>query len=67
MITYQVGQNVLVQNKGILHKAESRYLQETWTTMSVYTNGTIRVQCGNRSERMYIRKVKPFEEELDNK
>ena len=25
---YQVGQKVLVQNNGILHKAESRYLKE---------------------------------------
>jgi hypothetical protein len=25
---YQVGQKVLVQNNGVLHKAESRYLKE---------------------------------------
>jgi hypothetical protein len=42
---YQVGQKVLVLNKGILRKAESRYLKEPWTTTSVHTNGTIRVQC----------------------
>jgi hypothetical protein len=30
----QVGQKVLVQNNGILHKAELRYLKEPWTIMS---------------------------------
>jgi hypothetical protein len=42
---YQVGQRVLVQNDVILRKAESRYLQEPWTIMSVHTNRSIRVQC----------------------
>ena len=59
---YQVGQKVLVRNDGILRKAESRYLREPWTITSVHTNGTIRVQFGNKSERMNIRRVKPFEE-----
>jgi hypothetical protein len=43
-----------------LHKAESRYLREPWLITSVHTNGTIRVQCGNKSERMNILRVKPF-------
>jgi hypothetical protein len=43
MIT-RFGQIVLVQNNGILHKAESRYLKEPWTFVSVHTNRTIRVQ-----------------------
>ncbi len=47
---YQVGQKVLVQNDGILHNADSRYLKEPWEIMSVQTNMTIRVQCGNKSE-----------------
>jgi hypothetical protein len=59
---YLVGQKVLVQNDGILCKAEARYLKEPWTILSVHTNGTIRVQCGNKSERMNIMRVKPFEE-----
>ncbi len=54
---YQIGQKVLVRNNGILHKAESRYLREPWTITSVHTNGTIRVQCGNKSERMNTRRV----------
>jgi hypothetical protein len=57
---YQVGQKVLVRNDGILCKAESRYHREPWTITSVHMNGTIRVQCGNKSERMIIRRVKPF-------
>ena len=59
---YQVGQKVLVRNDGILRKAESRYLREPWTITSVHTNGTIRNLCGNKSERMNIGIVKPFEE-----
>jgi hypothetical protein len=59
---YLVGQKLLVWNDGILCKAESRYLKEPWTILSVHTNGTIRVQCGNKSERMNIWRVKLFEE-----
>jgi hypothetical protein len=59
---YQVGQKVLVRNDGILRKAESRYLREPWLIKSVHMNGTIRVQCGNKSEWMNIRRVKPFDD-----
>jgi hypothetical protein len=61
---YQVGQKVLIRNEGILCKAESRYQREPLTITSVlssHMNRTIRVQCGNKSERMNIRRVKPFE------
>jgi hypothetical protein len=58
----QVGQKVLVRNNGILRKAESRYLREPWLITSIHTNGTIRVQCGNKSERRNIRRVKPFDD-----
>jgi hypothetical protein len=56
----QVGQKVLVQNDGILHKADSRYLKEPLTMTSVQTNG-------KKSERMKIQRVKPFKENLQNK
>jgi hypothetical protein len=59
---YKVGQKILVWNDGILHKAESRYLKDPWIITTVHTNGTITVQCRNKSERMNIRRVKPFEE-----
>jgi hypothetical protein len=59
---YQVGQKVLIRNDGILHKAEFRYLREPWLITSVHTNGTIRVQCGNKSERMNIQRVTPFDD-----
>ncbi len=59
---YKVGQKVRVQNRGILHKAESRYLKDPLTIRSIHTNGTITVQCQNKSERMNIWRVKPFEE-----
>jgi hypothetical protein len=35
---YQVGQNVLVRNNGIIRKAESRYTKELWTITAVHTN-----------------------------
>jgi hypothetical protein len=57
-----VGQKILVWNKGILRKAESRYLKDSWTITSVHTNGTITVQCRNKYDRMNIRRVKPFED-----
>jgi hypothetical protein len=59
---YKVGQNILVRNNGILHKAESRYLKDPWTITTVHTNGTITVQCKNKYERMNIQRVKPSEE-----
>jgi hypothetical protein len=43
-----------------LRKAKSRYLREPWLTTSVKTNGTIRVQCGNKSKMINIQRVKPF-------
>jgi hypothetical protein len=46
-----------------LSKAKSRYLREPWPTTSIKTNGTIRVLCGNKSERINIQRVKPFEDE----
>jgi hypothetical protein len=45
---YKVCQKVLLQNDGILCKAESRYLKDPWTIMPVHTNETITVQCGNK-------------------
>jgi hypothetical protein len=59
---YKVGQKVLVRNNGILRKAESRYLKDPWTIISVHMNGAITVQCRNKCERMNIRRVKPFVE-----
>ena len=59
---YQVGQKVLVRNDGIICKAESSYLREPWAIMSFHMNGTIKVQCRNKSERMNIWRVKPFDD-----
>jgi hypothetical protein len=60
---YKVGDKILVRKDGILRKAESRWHNEPWTIVSVHTNGTIRVQRGNKSERLNIRRVKPFFED----
>ncbi len=48
-----------------LRKAESRHLREPWLKTSVNTNGTIRDQCGNKSERINIQRVKPFDDETN--
>ena len=57
---YKVGGKILVQKDGILRKTESRYDSEPWTIMSVHINGTIRVECGSKLERLNIRRVTPF-------
>jgi hypothetical protein len=57
---YKVGGKVLVWKDGILRKTESQYDSEPWTITSVHTNGTIRVECGSKSERLNIRRVTPF-------
>eukprot|EP00804_Cyclotella_cryptica_P029395 CCRYP_013330-RA/>CCRYP_013330-RA protein AED:0.45 eAED:0.45 QI:0/-1/0/1/-1/0/1/0/96 len=57
---YQPGDKVLMQKDGILRKTESWYERDPWTLMSVHTNGTIRVQCGTKSERLNIRRVTPY-------
>jgi hypothetical protein len=59
---YKVGQKILVQNKDILPKAESRWQKDPWTIMTVHTNGTITIQRGSKEERLNSRRVKPFEE-----
>ena len=61
---YKVGDKVLIVKDGILRKAESRYGKEPWTITTVHTNGTIRVQCGSKSERVNIRRVTPFSEDI---
>ncbi len=63
---YKVGQKVLLRKEGILCNAESRWHEKPWLITSVHTNGTITVQRGNEIDSMNIRRVKPFEENLDN-
>ena len=57
---YKVGDKVLLRKDGILRKSESWYECDPWTITTVHTNGTIRVQCGTKSERLNIRRVIPF-------
>jgi hypothetical protein len=64
---YKVGQKVLLRKEGILRKSESRWHIKPWLITSIHTHGTITVQRENNIERMNIRRVKPFEEDLDNK
>ncbi len=64
---YKVGQKVLLWKEGILCNAESRWDKKPWLITTIHTNGTITVQHGNKEERMNIRRVKPFINDLDNK
>jgi hypothetical protein len=50
---YKVGQKILVQNKGMLHKAESRWQKDPWTITTVHTNGTIRSRWKQRGKIEY--------------
>ncbi len=61
---YKIGDKVLIVKDGILRKAESRYGKEPWTITTVHTNGTIRIQCGSKSERINIQRVTPFSEDI---
>ena len=64
---YKVGQKVLLRKEGILCNAQSRWHKKPWLITSVHTNGIITVQCGNKIDRMNIRRVKLFEGDQDNK
>jgi hypothetical protein len=57
---YKVGQTILVQNEGIIRKAQSIWQKDPWTIMTVQTNGTITIQRVNKLERFNIRRVKPW-------
>jgi hypothetical protein len=59
---YKVGENFLVQNEGIIRKAQSLWQKDPWTIMTVHSNGNITVQLGKKEERQNIRRVKPFVE-----
>jgi hypothetical protein len=54
----------LVMKEGILCKAESACGKEPLTITTVHTNGTIRIQCGTKKERLNIRRVIPFTDEV---
>ena len=61
---YKVGDKILIQKDGLLRKAESIWKKDSWTIMPVHMNGTIRIQCRTKLERINIRRVTPFSEEL---
>ncbi len=61
---YKVGDKVLEINKGILCNAKSAYGKEPWTITTVHTNGTIKIQRGTKTERLSIRRVEPFTDDI---
>ncbi len=54
----------MVINKGILRKAESAYGKEPWTITTVHTNGTIKIQCRTKTERLSNQRVEPFTDDI---
>ncbi|KAL7523536.1 hypothetical protein ACHAXR_000228 [Thalassiosira sp. AJA248-18] len=60
---YAVGGQVLIRKDGILRKAETKYTGPYKITR-VHTNGTIRIQRGAQSERLNIRRVKPYHAQM---
>ncbi len=61
---YKVWDKVLVILEGILRKADSAYCKEPWTITTVNTNGTIRIQCGTKTEWLSIWRVEPFTDDI---
>jgi hypothetical protein len=61
---YKVRDKVLLINEGILCKVESAYSKEPWTITTVHTHGSIRIQCQTRMERLSIRRVQPFTDDI---
>jgi hypothetical protein len=64
---YKAGQKVLLRKEGILCNAKSRWHKKPWLITSFHTHGTITDQRQNKIDRMNIRRVTLFEEDLDNK
>ena len=62
---YKICDKILIRKDGILRKTESRYDSEPWTITSVHMNGTIRVERGSKSERINIRRVTPYFENVE--
>ena len=50
--TAHVGDKILIPKDGILRKAESIWRKDPWTITTVHMNGTIRIQCGTKLERI---------------
>jgi hypothetical protein len=61
---FKIGDTIRICKDGILRKAEYKWIIEPWTITAVHTNGTIRIQCGTKLERINIWRVTPFSEEL---
>jgi hypothetical protein len=62
---YKLGQKVLLRKEGILCNAESIWHKRPRLITTVHANGTITVRCGNKIDRINIRRVKLFEEDID--
>eukprot|EP00970_Alexandrium_tamarense_P011207 scaffold2393_cov116-Alexandrium_tamarense.AAC.1 len=56
---YTLGQKVLLRQDGINRKAAEKFTGPYEITQ-VHTNGTVRIQRGTVSERLNIRRIKPF-------
>ena len=57
--TDKVGQKVLLAKGGILRNSEVPH-DGPYRITDVYTDGTVRIQCGTINERINIRRLHPY-------
>ena len=60
---YKVSDKILIR-KDDTPQSRVHLEKEPWTITTTHTNGTIRIQCGTKLERINIRRETPFSEEL---
>ena len=56
---YVVNDNVLIYKNGIFRKLDGPFL-DPFKIIQVYTNGTVRIQCGIITERISIHRPIPY-------
>ncbi len=61
---YKVGNKILILKDGIPQSRVHMEKNEPWTIPTAHTNGTIRIQCRTKLERIIIPRVTPFIEQL---
>ena len=55
---YAVGHKVYIKNDGVQRKMDCPK-EGPFEITEVFTNGTVRIQCGNVNERINIRRIEP--------
>ena len=56
---YAIGNNAMIKYDGVRHKSKFKY-SDPYRIVEVYTNGTVRIRRDNVTERIHIRRLKPY-------